>query len=172
MTIRAAGLGLAVAALLCAGCGKSPQEIEAERARAQREWNEAADRAEQARRAEVQRLVEQQLTEHHEQATAEDERARRERTAAQAAEMESRLDRVRSALPNARSAIFRLVHWNADASTLCGRVSFRIEGAPKPEDHAFVVTDDRVVIDTEDEAGHQDFSAVADATGCAQAPSP
>jgi hypothetical protein len=155
---------LVVFVVVIAACGKSAQEVEAERERAQKEWNAAADRAEQVRRAEVARMVDQQLAAHQEQTAAQDEKARVERERAQAEDMDARLDRVRSVLPNAESAVFEAVHWNSDQSVVCGTLALRKDNGV--ERRAFVVTDDRVMLDAPEGSAHEDFNAAAAAVGC------
>jgi len=68
-------LPVMVIGVLAACAGKSPQQVEAERAKANAEWNAQVESAERARQREEKRLVDEQLAAHARQAQIDDERS-------------------------------------------------------------------------------------------------
>ena len=160
-------LALAVAVLLLVGCGKSAQEVEAERAKANAEWMAEVERAEHAREREEKKLVEAELARHRQRERSDDERAGLTEGAERQAEQDRRLLLVREKLQNPESALFSNVHWNADGTALCGTVSVRNEHGVFSAGMAFIVgDDDDAAIDSTAADEHERFSAVARTIDC------
>ena len=111
--IRGRLLAIVVTGVLAACAGKSPQEVEAERARANAEWNAQVESAERARQREEKRLVEEQLAAHARQAQIDEERTSKAIEADADADQERLLQIVRAKTADPQGASFNNVHWNA-----------------------------------------------------------
>jgi len=162
---------LAMAGLVCAcvGCGgKSPEEVEAERAKANAEWNNQADRAERARQEEEKRLVSQQLAEHDRQARIDEEREIQTEQQSDTDEQSRLLALVQAKYPEPAAVRFSDVHWNATKAALCGEVSTPTGSGTYSGFVHFIVNGDEPVVDGVSEEDHARFSAAAQSIGCTQ----
>jgi len=161
MTQVSAGCGrlLPVVAmcLLTACAGKSPQEVEAERAKANAEWNAQVESAERARQREEKRLVDEQLAAHARQAQIDDERTIKPAEVESNADQERLLQFVRAKTADPQSASFSNVHWNATRSALCGEV----------QGMRFIASGDQASVDAAGENEHAEFAATAGTIDCA-----
>jgi len=145
-----------ISCLLVACSAKSPQEVEAERAKANSDWNAQVESAERARQREEKRLVDEQLAAHQRQAQADDERASKAADAEQKAEQARLLELVRAKAPSPQSASFDNVHWNSTKSALCGDV----------QGMRFIASGDQAAIDSAVEDQHAQFTATAETVDC------
>jgi len=162
---------LAMAGLVCAcvGCGgKSPEEVEAERAKANAEWNNQADRAERARQEEEKRLVSQQLAEHDRQARIDEEREIQTEQQSDSDEQNRLLALVQAKYPEPGAVRFSDVHWNATKSALCGELSTPTGNGTYSGFVHFIVNGDEPVVDGASEEDHARFSAAAQSIDCTQ----
>ena len=154
--IRGRLLAVVVTGVLAACTGKSPQEVEAERARANAEWNAQVESAERARQREEKRLVEEQLAAHARQAQIDEERTSKAIEADADADQERLLQIVRAKTADPQGASFNNVHWNAPRSALCGDV----QGMP------FIDSGDQATVDGAGENEHAAFTAMAGTVDC------
>jgi hypothetical protein len=171
MRVRREGRGLALAGLVClmVACTKSPEQVEAERARAHAAWLADSERAERARQAEEKRLVDAALAAHRQEVQADDERAVHAAEDRAKAEQDRLLEMVRAKLRNPEEATFSGVHWNAARSAICGELTERDERDERgayATPLAFFASSDRVAVDSEAADEHGSFSAAARAADC------
>jgi len=162
---------LAIAGLVfaCVGCsGKSPEEVEAERAKASAEWNNRADRAERARQEEEQKLVSQQLAEHDRQARIDEEREIQTEQQSDTDEQGRLLALIQAKYPEPGAVRFSNVHWNATKAALCGEVSVPNGSGIYSGFMHFIVNGDEPVVDGTSEEDHARFSAAAQSIDCSQ----
>ena len=149
-------LPVMVIGLLAACAGKSPQEVEAERAKANSEWNAQVESAERARQREEKRLVDEQLAAHARQAQIDDERSSKAMDADTDADQERLLQIVRAKAGDSAGASVNNVHWNSTRSALCGDV----------KGMAFIASGDQATVDGAGESEHAAFTAMAETTDC------
>jgi hypothetical protein len=172
MNIGSAMRGLAAAGLLCAcaGCSnKSPEEIEAERAKAVAEWNAQAAGAERVREEEEKKLVAQQIAEHERQAQIDTAREQQAEIHDDKAEQERLMRLVRAKYADPDAVTVKDVHWNSTKSALCGEVSApNGHGGPYPGFMRFIVNGDEPVIDSSTEEDHARFNTAAQSVDCSQ----
>jgi hypothetical protein len=162
---------LAVAGLCCACCGcssKSPEEVEAERAKANAAWNAQTGAAERQREEDENRLVAQQLAEHERQAQIDAAREQQAELRDDQAEQDRLVDLVRSKYPDPASVKFTNVHWSATKSALCGEVSAPNDKGSYSGFVHFIVNGDAPVIDSEVEDDHARFATAVRSIGCAE----
>ena len=160
---------LAAAGLLCACCGcsnKPPEEVEAERAKANAAWNAQTGAAERLREEDEKKLVAQQLAEHERQAQIDAAREQQAELRNDQAEQDRLLDLVRGKYPDPAAVTFTNVRWSATKSALCGEVSApNARGAYSGFVH-FIVNGDAPVIDSEMEDDHARFTTAARSVDC------
>jgi hypothetical protein len=162
---------LAVAGFVCAcaGCsGKSPEEVEAERARANAEWNIQAAGAERVRQEEEKKLVSQQLAEHDRQARIDEEHEIQVEQKGDTDEQARLLALVQAKYPEPGAVRFANVHWNATKAALCGEASTPTGNGTYSGFVHFIVNGDEPVVDGIAEEDHARFSAAAQSIDCSQ----
>jgi hypothetical protein len=162
-------VGIAVLIGLCAGCGggKSPEEVEAERAKANAEWNAQTAVAERARAEDEKKLVDQHLAEHERHERADEEREIAAEVNGDKAEQQRLLDLVRGKYADPASAKFANVHWNPTKSALCGEVS--VPGARGNSRFVpFIVNGDEPIVDSTSEEEHARYAVAAQTIACSQ----
>jgi membrane-bound lytic murein transglycosylase B len=167
----ASGRWLAIAGLVCAcaGCSsKSPEEVEAERAKANAEWNIQEAGAERVRQEEEKKLVSQQVAEHDRQVQIDDEREQRAEQQNDTDEQARLLALVQAKYAEPGAVRFTNVHWNTTKAALCGEVSAPTgQGSSSGFVH-FIVNGDEPVVDGTSEEDHARFSAAAQSIDCSQ----
>lgn len=158
-----------LASCAAAGCsGPSPADVEAERARANAEWNTQAGAAEHARQVEENRMVQQELAAHEQREDADEAREERTRLANQAAERDRLSALVAAKFPDPQAVQLAGVHWNALNTALCGSASGRNDSGTWSDNLAFVASGDQVLIDSAEAAGHAHFIDATQSSGCTQ----
>lgn len=171
MNIGSALRGSVAVGLLCAcaGCSnKSPEEIEAERARAVAAWNAQAAGAERVREEEEKKLVAQQIAEHERQAKIDAAREEQAELHDDKAEQDRLLGLVRAKYPDPDSVTFTNLHWNPTKSALCGNMSAPSGHGPNSGFVPFIVNGDEPVIDSSSEEDHARFTDAARSVDCSQ----
>ncbi len=164
---RAARAAAAVLSCLIVGCaGKPPEEVEAERARANAEWNAQTADAERARQAEENRLVREELAAHERREQVDEQRENESREAAQAAEGDRLLKLVAAGFPDPAATNVTNARWNDARTAMCGRISARAADGRWSEPVAFVASGDEAVTDAAAASAHARFLAAAQAVGC------
>jgi hypothetical protein len=164
------GRRLALAGFLCvcAGCSsKSPEEVEAERAKANAAWNAQTANAERLRAEEEKRLLAQQLAEHDKQAKADEEGEIQAEQQGDVAEQGRLLALVQSKYSEPGAVRFTNVHWNPSKSALCGELSAPTAHGTYSGFMHFIVNGDDPVIDSVSEEDHARFDAAAQSIDCA-----
>jgi hypothetical protein len=160
---------LAVAGLLCicAGCSsKPPEEVEAERAKANATWNAQTTGAERAREEEEKRLLEQQLAEHDRQAKIDEQREQQAELEGDSAEQGRLLALVQAKYSEPGAVRFTNVHWSPTKSALCGEVSAPAGHGTYSGFMHFIVNGDEPVIDAVSDEEHARFGAAAQSIDC------
>jgi len=156
-------LVVVAAALACSGCGKSAEEREAERHRADAEWRAEAAVAESWRQKQEEQLVKQQLAEHEQREQVDDERERKVAEIQINADRARLIEQVRARVANPAAARFGNDHWNAARTGLCGTVSIVNTSGVYSDYKGFVAAHDDVVIDSDEtHARYASASAEAD----------
>ena len=161
MGIERRGLRPAAVLALCAmtGCaGKSPEQVEAERAKANAEWNAQAAYAERTRQAEENRLVQEEIAAHQQRERADQQRE--DERNAKNAERERLLQMVTRRFPDPAAVNVTNAHWNSANTALCGRVS--APGAAEPV--GFVASGNEATIDMG--VHREEFLAAVRSTDC------
>ena len=154
------------AALACAGCGKSAEEAEAERQRADAEWRAEAAVAERWRQQQEDQLVNQQLAEHQQREQVDDERERKAAEMQADAERERLIAQVRARVANPATARFGNVSWNAARTALCGTISVANANGVYSDYRGFVATSTDVAIDSDET--HDRYASASAEASCAR----
>jgi len=152
---------------VCAACSeKPPEEVEAERAKANAEWNTQVTGAERLREEDEKKLLAQQLAEHDRQAQVDAAREQQAEVHNDQAEKDRLMDLVRAKYFDPAAARFTNVHWNPIKSSLCGEVSAPNGKGAYSGFMPFIVNGDAAVIDSEGEEDHARFTTAAQTLDC------
>ena len=160
---------LAIALLLgaCCGCSsKPPEEVEAERAKANAEWNAQTSAAERLREDDEKKLVSQQLAEHERQMQIDAAGEQQAELRSDQAEQDRLIELVRSKYPDPAAVTFTNVHWSATKAALCGEVSIPNARGVHSGFVPFIVNGDTPVIDSDSEDEHARFTTAARSVSC------
>jgi predicted small lipoprotein YifL len=153
--------------LALAGCGrKTPQEIEAEKAKADAAWDAQTAVAERAREQEEKRLVDQEIAAHEQKEKADEEREQRAEQSGDGGVQKTLMDSVRAKFADPQAVRFANLGWIARSSALCGEVSARDEKSVYAAFKRFVATPDATNIDADDGLEHTAYMAAAGEAGC------
>lgn len=164
-----AGPRTAVLLVCCAiaGCsGPSPAEVEAQRARANAEWNAQAAESERARQAEENRLVNEEIAAHARREETDQRAEAERREAAREGERSRLLKMVAAKFPDPESIGFANVRWNDANTALCGNLTSRAADNSWSEPVAFVASGDDAQLDSAAAGDHERFLAAAQDASC------
>jgi hypothetical protein len=155
---------------VCAACsrGKTPEEVERERAKANAEWNAQVAAVERERQAEENRQVKAQVAEHDRQEEMAAERADQAEAAAEKAEQERLIALVQAQFSDPNAVKFASVHWNSTRSAICGEASGTDARGNNAGYRRFVARGDEPVIDSGDGNEHARFVEAEQANDCGQ----
>src|SRR5215471_8964463 len=109
-----------LACIVCGCGGRSAQEVEAERAKANADWDAQVAGAERARQAEEDKLVQAELAQHERNEEADRQRESEQEAAWQSEEQERLMGLVLAKFPDPAATSISNVRWNTANTALCG----------------------------------------------------